>query len=184
MTILINKSIFIDGDIIELINLFMSEASGKINLKRGLSKYPYPETYDKAVGLVEVMISFEAFINILQPNESKIWKKREFFCSTYQNLFMMFKDSCKDWLKALKKELDNNGDLIDMTPPPKTRPSIRINNQDSLYEIVEIIYRVRSNMVHGNKTLNSERNQILIINSFHLAYNILNHILREEKILK
>ena len=149
MTILVNRLI-IDNDIVELIRLFMSEASGKINLKNGLSKNLNPETYDKAVGLVEVMVPFETYITAVQPNESKIWKKREFFCFSYQNFFITFKDSCKD----------------------------------NLSEIIEVIYRVRSNMIHGNKTLNSERNKILIINSFHLIYNILDHILREEEIIR
>ena len=71
-----------------------------------------------------------------------------------------------------------------MTPPPRKRPPIKINNKDNLSEIIEVIYRVRSNMIHGNKTLNSERNKILIINSFHLIYNILDHILREEEIIR
>ena len=171
-----------DNDIVELIKLFMSEASGKINLKRGLGKNPNPETYAKAVSLVEVMVPFEAFITMLKPNESKIWKKREFFCSSYQNIFITFKDSCKVWIDALFKELENQS-LLDMTPPPKTRDPIKINNKNNLLELVEVIYRVRSNMIHGNKTLNSERNKILITNSFHLIYNILDHILREEEIL-
>ncbi len=171
-----------DEDVVELIKLFMSEASQKVNLKKGLGKNPNPETYDKAVGLVEVMVPFEAFINTLQPSEWRIWKKRGFFCSTYEDFFVEFKDSCKDWIDSLFEELKDH-QLIDMTPPPKRRDPIKINDKDNLSELIEVIYRVRSNIVHGNKTLSSVRNQTLIINSFHLIYSILDHILRKEEII-
>ncbi len=182
MTI-IRNNIYLENDMIELIKLFMSEASAKQNLKKGLGKNPNPEAYDKAVGLVSVMVPFEAMIGLMSPTESRIWKQREFFCSTYQDLFLTFKDSCNVWIEALFKELENQP-LIDMTPAPKTRPSIRINDKSNLLEIIEVLYRVRSNLVHGNKTLNSSRNIVLIINSFHLMYNILDHIFREEEIIR
>ncbi len=172
-----------DNDRVELIRLFMSEAFGKQNLSDGLRKNTNPESYDKAVGLVEVMVPFEAFITALKPREGRIWKKREYFCSTYQDFFIAFKKSCDKWINALFAELKDEA-LVDMTPPPRTRPSIKIDDKNSLSDIIKVIYRVRSNLVHGNKTLNSRRNSLLIINSFHLMYDILYHILREEEIIR
>ncbi|HVY01451.1 MAG TPA: hypothetical protein VHA12_01670 [Candidatus Nanoarchaeia archaeon] len=171
----------ISQDIKDLIRVFMSEASLKTQLRRGVGRNQNPDTYDKAVGLVEVMVSFEAFISALKPSEPSILNKRNFFSSSYQGFFITFNESCKAWIDKLYEELQNQ-DLIDTTPRTK-RPSIKINNKDNLSEIIEVIYRVRSNMVHGNKTLSSYRNQVLIINSFHLAYSILDHIFREEGII-
>ena len=172
----------INEDLVEIIKLFMSEAFEKINLRKGLGKNPNPETYDKTIGLFEAVVSFEAFITAIKPNEPSIWKKREFFCSTYQDFFIKFKDSCKVWINILFEELKNKP-LIDMTPQPRTRPPIKINDKNNLHEIIEVIYRIRSNIIHGNKTLSSERNKKLIINSFHLINNILEHILKEEEII-
>lgn len=173
----------IDNDMEELIRLFMSEASGKQNLRDGLRINRNPESYEKAVGLVEVMVPFEAFLTTMKPNEPSIQKKRAFFSATYSDFFLTFQKSCIQWINALHDELDTQL-LKDMTPPPKTRSPIKINDKKSLSNIIEVVYRVRSNLVHGNKSLNSQRNEILIINSFHLIYVILDHILREEEILR
>lgn len=182
MTIFKNN-LTIDNDIEELMRLFMSEALGKRNLRDGLRRNPNPESYEKAVGLVEVMVPFEAFVTAMKPNEPAIWKKREFFSETYKDFFLTFQKSCINWINALYDELDTQP-LTDMTPPPKTRKPIKINDKESLSDIIEVVYRVRSNLVHGNKSLNSQRNQILIINSFHLIYTILDYVLKEEEIIR
>ena len=161
----------------DLINAFMSEAKTKNGINKGMNN-----NYNLAIGLVDVSISFEAFINELLPSEKSIFKKREKFSTDYQLVFEQNKAVFMNWANSLKRELDNNGMLIDMTPQ-STRPHIGINNPDSLSEIIEVVYRVRSNLVHGSKDLTEGRSKILIENSFKFLYNLLDIILRKEGII-
>jgi len=163
-----------DGKIKELIKIFMSEAK-KINDIRSGTK---PEL-KYAVGLVEVCVAFEAFINDLKYTND-IKEKRCIFSSTYQHLWKEQIQVFSQQASLLKKELDRLP-LEDMTPNTKRDP-IFIRDINNLCEQIEVIYRIRSNLVHGSKTLTEERNKILIENSFFILYNLLEIVLKQEKI--
>ena len=88
----------------------------------------------------------------------------------------------KDCVKRLKIF----GWLHDMSPI-RPRRRIRINDVNNLLEILEFSYRVRSNLNHGSKDLESETekaksNRGLVEFSFKVAYEILEKTLKEENI--
>jgi len=174
--------LLIDHDREELIRLFMSEASNKKQLQNGLAKHQYPQHYIEAIGLVEVCVAFEAFMNVLDTEEPSIWKKRKLFSEMYQDLFESIYKELKNEITALIEELKKES-LKDMTPKPRTREPIEAADNPNLEWITQVIYRVRSNLVHGNKSVNSSRNKTLISNSFYLLYKIMDAILRKEKII-
>lgn len=159
----------------ELITTFMCEAKSKHDINSGT----HPE-YNWAVGLVETSICFEALSNSLMPSEQDLKAKRCNFSSEYQDLFKNQKEVFNNWIKALKEKLDK-GSLKDMTPNSR-RADLEITNPENLSQIIEIIYRVRSNLVHGSKDLKEERSRVLIENSFRILYNLLDLIFDKEGI--
>ncbi len=161
----------------ELINTFMREAKSKHDIRSG-----HNQNYNEAIGLVDVSICFEAINNELLPSEPDQRIKREYFSTTYQDFFNKHKNTFKDWVNFLKEELDANGYLKDMAPKSKRAP-LNIINPDNLIEIIEVIYRVRCNLVHGSKDLTEKRNNLLIENSFKFLYNLLDMIFREKNII-
>lgn len=161
----------------ELILAFMKEAKRKNDINAGFN-----QDYKEAIGLVDVSICFEAFINALLPNEPKIYLKRIKFSFDYQDFFVENKLVFSNWVNALKKELDDNGSLVNMTPQSSS-PTLPINDAEKLSEIVEVVYRVRSNLVHGSKELENNRNKILIENSFRFLYTLMDMIFKKEGIL-
>lgn len=166
----------IDQHIRELINTFMLEAKSK----HGMSSGTKPE-YTLAIGLVDVSICFEAFSNFLMPSESDLRVKRNNFSNIYQGLFEEQRKVFEKWGNALKKELDENGYLKDMTPNSR-KPDLPIKDTNQLIEIIDVIYRVRSNLVHGSKDLKQKRDRILIENSFRILYTLLEIIFAKERI--
>lgn len=165
----------INSETREIIRIFMNEAKSKHNIKSGLNPI-----FNDSIGLVEVCVAFEAFINGLLYSGS-IFKKRENFSIIYQPKLNLHEKALEKWIIELKKELDKMP-LENMTPN-SNKPLISISNLTNLKEIIEVVYRVRSNLVHGSKSLDSQRNGVLISNSFHFLYSFLEIIFTEEKII-
>ena len=86
----------------------------------------------------------------------------------------------KEALDNLKEEIDEE-QIADMTPN-SNRPSLSLPDKKNLDRILEIIYRVRSNLLHGGKEVDPtmQRNMTLIKSSFILLYHIMNLILEQE----
>jgi len=159
----------------DIITLFMSEAKKKHDIRRGFN----PILQD-AVGLVEVCVAFEAFIDELL-HVRFISQKRNNFSLKYQYCFENHKTCLIQEIEVLQTELQNQP-LEDMTANT-TKGPINITNINNLGEVIEVIYRVRSNLIHGSKNLYSERNKILITNSFNFLYTFLEIIFNEEGII-
>ena len=152
----------------------MQEAKKKHQIKDGLKP-----GFTEAIGLVETCVAFEAFINELLYEKS-ISKKINHFSNIYQITLTENLAALKKWIVPLKKELDEFL-LTDMTPNSNRR-DIGIDNPEKLENIIWVIYRVRSNLVHGSKSIDSPRNEILIGNSFHFLYSFLEIIFNKEEI--
>jgi len=165
----------IDSSRKEIIQAFMDEAKRKHDIRSG-----FKSVYTEAIGLFEVCVAFEAFINELLYNPS-IRRKRINFSSHYKNKLIEHLDALKKWIIPLKDELEGNP-LIDMTPNSRN-PPLDIDLLENLERIIEVVYRVRCNLVHGSKSLESSRNKLLISNSFHFLYVFMDILLKEEKIL-
>lgn len=161
----------------EIIEIFMEEAKQQDEIKSGFN-----QTYKEVIGLVDVIISFEAFINELMPSEKEIWKKRKNFSSKYQSTFEKNKKVFDLEIKNIKKELDKGAGLPNMTPNSRSTP-LKINNPNDLSKIIEVVYRVRSNLIHGSKSLESARNKLLIGDSFRFLFKLLGIIFKDEGII-
>lgn len=86
----------------------------------------------------------------------------------------------KEALDNLKREIDRKT-LEDMTPN-STRDPLDFLDKKYLDRVLEIIYRVRSNLLHGGKDVDPtiNRNMILVRSSFIILYHVMNMILRKE----
>lgn len=158
----------------EIIRIFMEEAKRKHGIKSG-----FKPVFTEAIGLVETCVAFEAFINELLHSPS-IKAKRVNFSNKYKDTLIEHTNALEKWINPLKQELDNY--LLDDMTPNSTRDSIGIEDIKNLDEIIEVVYRIRSNLVHGSKSLDSQRNEILIGNSFHFLYSFLEIIFNKEEI--
>ena len=159
--------------------IFIKEAEKHFNP----TKNEHPE-FSNVIGLVETMVTFKALINEIPINHTKSKNdrdKRDAFCLRYKDLFLQNKQKLIEKIESLKNELLTQ--KLESMDTTKDRPSINIDDTDNLSEIVEVAYRVRSNLVHGSKTLSSDRNKILIENSFKFMYLLLKLILKEENII-
>lgn len=165
----------IDPNRKEIIRIFMEEAKKKHGIRSG-----FKPVFTDAIGLVETSVAFEAFINELLPMEGSIKRKRINFSNKYKPLFIKHLKVFEKWVTSLKEELDGNS-LIDMTPNTRN-PPLEIDSLDNLERIIEVVYRTRSNLVHGSKSLDSSRNEVLIGNSFHFLYSFLEIVFKEEEI--
>ncbi len=165
----------------EIIKSFMQEARKKhVGTRRGFNNEHY-----EAIGLVETCVAFEAFITELLF-QAKIYQRRNKFYEDYEESFKVKLSGYNEEITALKTELDeraleNMSPIFTDSPQPWQLP-IKINELDNFKEIIEVIYRVRSNLVHGSKSLTTTRNKILIGNSFHLLFKIMDNIFKEEEI--
>jgi len=83
-------------------------------------------------------------------------------------------------LNELKDEIERSP-LDDMTPN-SNRPPLDLPDKKNLDRILEIVYRVRSNLLHGGKEVDPafQRNMTLIRSSFIILFHIMNLILGQE----
>jgi len=147
-------------------------------LKDGFDKQFYAE------GLKDIWQSFDAFLGLNFPDQSNKQMKVK-FANKYQQLFEKWKKS--DMFNDVVRRLRASGKLYDMSPIKPKQP-IEIKNIQSLLEILEFSYRVRSNLNHGSKDLESEddrgrRNRALVEFSFKATFEILEKTLTEEKVI-
>lgn len=138
-----------------------------------------------AEGLREIWSSFDGCLSWKFPDKTPR-KMRRKLCSIYQPVFenWAMSDTFKDSLNRLQKLCP----VIDMRPVKPEQP-ISINNPKNLFEILEVSYRVRSNLDHGGKDLESDtqeatRNRELVEFSLRVTHEILRKVLTREGILK
>ena len=169
---------FIEQSRIEIIQVFMEEAKQKhVGLRAG-----YKPEYKFDIGLVEVSVAFESFLHIISNKQYVSQRIHDF--STEGELtpsINKIKSAMKQYILNLKKELDVE-QLQDMTPN-SIRPPLIISDIEDIKSILSVVYRVRSNLVHGSKALSSSRNKILIENSFHLLYVLMEQICKDKNII-
>ncbi len=149
-----------------------------IGLKDGFDKQFYAE------GLKDIWQSFDAFLGLNFPDQSNKQMRLK-FANKYQLLFEKWKKS--DMFNDVVRRLMASGKLYNMSPVKPKKP-IELKDIQNLLEILEFSYRVRSNLNHGSKDLESEddrgrRNRALVEFSFKATFEILEKTLKEEKII-
>lgn len=130
--------------------------------------------------LKEIWYSFDALLGL------KFQGSRMKFSDEYQRKF-------ENWTKTTQfKESLNR--LCELSPvrdenPVRPRADRSINDSNNLFEIIQMSYRVRSNLFHGGKDLESDkqhavRNRELTEHSSKVTYEILEKVVINEGIVK
>lgn len=118
--------------------------------------------------------------------------KKAHMSENRRKLSETFKTSFKELIEndppeEFKKALDNLKEEIDKKPlddmtPNSNRPKLDLPDKKNLDRVLEIVYRVRSNLLHGGKEVDPtfQRNMTLIKTSFIVLYHVMNLILEQE----
>jgi len=137
-----------------------------------------------ADNLIFCCIAYEAYA-FGKFQKARMSENRRELSKIFQNSFEELIENepptdFKESLDNLKEEIDRKP-LEDMTPN-LNRPPLDLPNKKDLDRVLEIIYRVRSNLLHGGKEVDPAmgRNMILISSSFIILYHVINMIIRQE----
>jgi len=161
-----------------IVTYYLRAKKRYIGLNKGLDKQFYAE------GLKDVWHSFDAFLGLNFPKQDNKLMQIE-YCRIYQPIFEKWKKS-DEFVDSVKR-LRVFGKLQDMKPVRPKHP-IEIENIDNLLEIIEFSFRVKSNLNHGSKDLESENeagkiNRFLVERCFKVTFEILERTLIKDKIL-
>ncbi len=161
-----------------IVTYFLRARKKFIGTKSGLDNQFYAE------GLKDVWHSFDAFLGLNFPAQNNK-EMRIKFVKKYQSIFEKWNmsDTFNDSVKRLKAF----GKLYDMSPI-RPKPLLEIKDINNLSEILEFSFRIRSNLNHGSKDLESDNekgriNRDLVEFSFKVTFEILEKTLMEEKII-
>ncbi len=155
------------------------KAKEKIGLRNGFDKHFFAD------GLKDIWMAFDAFLGWRFPAGSNR-EMRKKFSEEYQDIFEQWKMS--DRFRKSLKILCDLSPVID-TSPKNPRDPIWIENPSNLFEVLELCYRIRSNLFHGGKDLETKekhgkRNRQLVEHSFKVTFEILEKTLLNEKIIE
>lgn len=163
----------------EIIVIFMSKSKESSNLTNGLGKIPQvSEIVSKATSLIQTFIAFEAFTNWKYGSTNTAKDNQKEFCETYKDYLEEVYAGISQEINELYDEL-NKEPLPDMGNPRKQE--IKIENKKDFSRIFEVMYRVRGNIIHGNKGMREPRNVLLIKNSSDLLYKIFSQVLNNKE---
>jgi len=164
----------------QIIKIWMSRADERYKSPSS----GYSEGFFYSDNLIFCFIAYEAYV-FGKFQKAQMAENRRELSQSFQQLFeesinKNAPDDLKEALAGLKKEIDKSP-LQDMTPN-STRASLELPNKKDLDRVLEIIYRVRSNLLHGGKELN-QRDIDLIKSSYIILYHIMTRILNIEKLI-
>jgi hypothetical protein len=149
-----------------------------IGTVEGLNKQFYAD------GLRDVWTAFDAFLGWKYPdNNNKAMRNK--YTTVYQSIFEKWRMS--DIFNSAILKLKELSPIEDMNPR-NPRPPISLTDIKDLNEILEICYRIRSNLNHGSKALELDdergiRNRALVEHAFRVSYEILEKTLINEKVI-
>ncbi|OIO26552.1 hypothetical protein AUJ14_01675 [Candidatus Micrarchaeota archaeon CG1_02_55_22] len=163
----------------EIVRTWFLNARNSISgLRDGLGGSATEPRLHDANGLICVAIAYEAYaFGTFQKHSAE--KNRKEFCTRFGNVIQLSNPT--DLTQAIHA-LYVAGEVKDMTPN-STRPPVKVLNETDLGSIMAVIYRVRSNLVHGGKDVANDRSYELIRSSFIALYYILEKALVEDGIL-
>jgi len=142
--------------------------NGNSGVKEGLNQFFYSELLRK------VWSSFEAFLALNFPAK-KPYKMRENYSKEYESKF--FSWSFSDDYKVSLRSLITLSPVKDESPIYSSEPYF-LNKTSSLCELLNYLYRIRSNLDHGAKNLLDntslgQRDRDLVEHGFKVTFNIL-----------
>jgi len=168
-----------------IIKMWMSRVQEKYGSTTTLS---YDTDLFYADNLIFCCIAYEAYA-FGRFQKAQMSENRRTLSKTFQISFkeLIESNSLKDFEEALnnlKEEIDKKP-LDDMTPN-SNRPPLDLPDKKDMDRILEIIYRIRSNLLHGGKEVNPsiQRNMTLIVSSFIVLFHIMNLILKQEGLIQ
>ena len=158
----------------EIIIAFMSKAKENNNLRDGLGKVPQvSEVVSDSLGLIQCFIAFESFTNG-EFGKTTAKDNRIEFCSTYNDEIETAYSSVSGEIDRIYNELQKEPlkDVSGRNPNDLDFP-----DKKNFERLFEVMYRVRSNIIHGGKEMKLPRNVLLINCSFKIFYGIFSYIL-------
>ncbi|MFQ5532111.1 MAG: hypothetical protein ACE5ES_05855 [Candidatus Nanoarchaeia archaeon] len=161
----------------DIITAFMMEAKNKIKIRNGLDQHLFPEVVKNSMGLIQTFTAFESFANGKFPvNNATDGIKH--FCKEYEDYMEEIYPSLESFIEKIYNEIQKSS-LKNMAN--QNTDGLEINGKKNFEEIFNVMYRVRSNIVHGNKAIDNNRNTLLIENSFKLLYTIFEQVLKNKE---
>ena len=141
----------------EIIQGFIEKARKEVTgLNSGLN-----QGFQSAIGLAWCWISFEAFTSA-KYNEDSPKERINQFCNDFEDDYLQEFDSMPT--EFIRNMIDlKQYNVLDMRPSHLTDPPIKINDEKTLRQVFEIIYRVRNNLFHGGKDMNDTKDMTLVL---------------------
>jgi hypothetical protein len=130
-------------------------------------------------GLIASSIAFDSIVNDKFLGRTS-GQQRSDFGSAFGDILTngSTEQALIDAINKLKRETDR-APIIHMAD--SRQRAVMITDVRSLHNIMDVIYRVRSNLVHGGKELYDQRNINLIDSSFQALYLILKQVGRHSR---
>lgn len=134
--------------------------------------------------LLDLWSSFDGYLS-WKFTSTTPKKMRQLFCNKYQSIFETWPSSI-NFINNLQTLYDNCP-VEDMRLDRPESP-MSIDNKNNLFQILNLSYRVRSNLIHGSKivlgnTPQHIRNRKLVESSTKVTYHILENVLSIEQII-
>jgi len=132
-----------------------------------------------ADGLIYISIAYEALLFGLF-NKKHVASNRRDLSKKYSNLLSEhLSDNLKEAIEMLYEE-SNRKHIEDMSGQGKP---VWLKSKDDIDNLLEVAYRVRSNLFHGGKDTSDPRNFKLIKYSFIALYGLVEIVLQKENCL-
>lgn len=168
-----------DKEKIEIIRANFNAAKKRVT---GIRRDSFYKRY-YAEGLAEIWAAFDCFLGENFPARFNS-QMRALLCGKYQSIYPQWKGS--DSFRESLARLQQLAPVPDMSPV-KPREPATLNDTGNLSEILNLSYRVRSNLHHGGFILEGEsiaatKNRELVEHSLRVTFEILGKILRNEGI--
>ena len=166
----------------EIIKVWFNRAKKHINgTINGFGNQPIATQLFYVDGLIYCTITYEAYLFGMFA-EKTVKNNRKNLDRKFGNILKdsNLPDDLKNAINELYKETNINH-IKDMSG--RSRRFVWVKNKDDLDNILDVIYRIRSNLLHGGKELSNDRNFKLIKYSFIALYRILEIILKHEGLI-
>jgi len=156
-----------------VIQQFMFKAKKDREIRNGSD-----EGFQSALILSCCWISFEAF-TCLTYQINGVWERIKKFCNDFSDRYSEWFDKSPD---DFRRDVTNlkKYPISDMRPGHGHVDPISISDEKKLENVLEVVYRIRCNLIHGGKNVKDDIDAEIIRLSSGVIYYILDHFLREE----
>lgn len=142
----------------------------------------FNQGFKSAVGLAWTWISFEAF-TCGKYRKDLVRDRISYFVSDFGTDYSLDYNSFPDELKRSLIQLKSYS-ILDMRPSHLLDAPFQISNIKDLDQVLNAVYRVRNNLLHGGKDMKETNDMTLVLCASKVLYYILEKFLSKDGILK